>query len=544
MKRSIETLGALALALALGAPAVVAGADATAAAGKIGEASYLGHVKRLASDEFEGRAPATKGETLTVNYLVENFRKLGLAPGNPDGTYVQKVPLVSYRVDPSARLEVAGAAGSVSMKFADDYVAWTRRLVDRVDMKGELVFVGYGVVAPEFGWDDFKDVDVRGKVVVMLINDPPIPDPADPSKLDEKTFGGKAMTYYGRWTYKYEIAAAKGAAGCIIVHETKPASYGWEVVRNGRTGEQFTTGGADKNMSLCPVEGWITFEKAQEVFKLAGKDFVAAKQAALGRDFRPMPLGLGASLTARNTFRSVESQNVVAKLEGSDPKLKKQFVIYTAHWDHFGVGDAVNGDSIYNGAVDNATGTAGLLELAKAFAATKPRPKRSVLFLLVTAEERGLLGSAYYGEHPLYPLGHCRRDQHRRDERARAHAGRHGRGARKLDAGRRRARSRGPAGARREARPAPGSRELLPLRPLQLRKTRRPGTLRELGRRLRRQARRFRRKGARAVRRSGLPQAVGRGPRRLGRRRSDRRPAARLRSRLARRERVDDSCMA
>jgi Zn-dependent M28 family amino/carboxypeptidase len=405
MNRMKDKLAALALTLAVAGSGVAAPPDASeAAARKIDAGTYLEHVKRLASDDFEGRAPATKGETLTVNYLVENFKKLGLEPGNPDGTFTQKVPLVSYKVDQSAPLEVSGPSGAVSMKFADDYVAWTRRLVDHVDLSGELVFAGYGAVAPEYGWDDFKDVDVRGKVIVVLINDPPIPDPADASKLDEKMFGGKAMTYYGRWTYKYEIAAAKGAAGCLIVHETKPASYGWEVVRNGRTGEQFTVAAPDNNMSLAPIEGWITLDRAQELFKLAGKDFMAAKDAALRRDFRPMPLGLTATLALKSSFRQVESTNVIAKLPGSDRKLKNQFVIYTAHWDHFGVGDPVNGDKIYNGAVDNATGTAGLLELAKAYKAVRPGPKRSILFLAVTAEERGLLGSAYYGERPLYPL--------------------------------------------------------------------------------------------------------------------------------------------
>jgi hypothetical protein len=264
MQRTKDMLAALVLVVATGLSGAAAPPDAASdAAKKIDARSFLDHVGRLASDEFEGRAPATNGETKTVNYLVDSFKKLGLEPGNPDGTYAQKVPLVSYRVDPSARLDVAGPSGSVSMKFADDFVAWTRRLVDHVDMDGELVFAGYGAVAPEYGWDDFKDVDVRGKVIVVLINDPPIPDPSDPSKLDAKTFGGKAMTYYGRWTYKYEIAAAKGAAGCIIVHETAPASYGWEVVRNGRTGEQFTVAAPDNNMALAPIEGWMTVERAQ-----------------------------------------------------------------------------------------------------------------------------------------------------------------------------------------------------------------------------------------------------------------------------------------
>lgn len=361
------------------------------------EKEFWANIERLASDEFEGRSPASKGEELTINFLTESFKKIGAKPGNPDGTYLQKVPLVGYTIDTSARLKFSSENGEMSLKFADDYVAWTRRLVDRVDMEGELVFVGYGVQAPEYKWDDYKGMDVRGKVLVMLINDPQL--------ADEKMFGGKAMTYYGRWTYKYEMAARLGAAGAIIIHETEPAGYGWGVVRNGREREQFTIQDAQKNMGLAPVEGWITFEKAQELFKLAGKSLAEAKALALTHDFKPMALGVKASLTLHNSLRYIDSHNVIAKIDGTDPKLKNQYVIYTAHWDHFGIGQPQTGkadeDRVYNGAIDNATGTAALLELAKGF--KRMPPKRSVLFLAVTAEERGLLGSAYYAENPLYP---------------------------------------------------------------------------------------------------------------------------------------------
>ncbi|MCS6885001.1 MAG: M28 family metallopeptidase [Acidobacteriota bacterium] len=354
--------------------------------------AFLENIRTLASDEFEGRSPGTRGEELTIKFLAKKFAEVGASAGNPDGTYFQKVPLVGYTIDTGASLKLIGSRGELSLKFADDYVAWTRRLVEEVQMQGEVVFVGYGVQAPEYGWDDYKGLDVKGKVLLMLINDPQVPD--------ERLFGGKAMTYYGRWTYKYEIAAKLGAAGAIIIHETGPAGYGWNVVRNGREREQFTIDSGNKNLGLCPVEGWITYEKAEALFKLAGKDLAEAKRAALERNFRPLALEVKAELLLKNKLRYVDSHNVIAKVEGSDPKLRNEYVIYVAHWDHFGIGGS-GADRIYNGAVDNATGTAALLELAKAF--SKARPKRSVLFLAVTAEERGLLGSAYYAEHPLYP---------------------------------------------------------------------------------------------------------------------------------------------
>jgi Zn-dependent M28 family amino/carboxypeptidase len=264
--------------------------------------------------------------------------------------------------------------------------------------------VGYGIVAPEYKWDDYKGVDVKGKVLVMLINDPPVPDPKDPSQLDEKTFKGKAMTYYGRWTYKFEIAAEKGAAACLIVHQTGPAGYPWGVVKTSNTGEQFSLVAGDRGMSRSAIEGWMTQEKARELFAMTGRDFDTLEKAAVRRDFRPVDLGVKASLALKNRIRSIESKNVVARLEGSDPKLRDEYVIYTAHWDHLGIGPEVNGDKIYHGAVDNASGVAALLELGRAYTRLAPPPRRSILFLSVTAEEKGLLGSQYYAEHPLYPL--------------------------------------------------------------------------------------------------------------------------------------------
>jgi Zn-dependent M28 family amino/carboxypeptidase len=371
----------------------------------IDASAVLAHVKMLASDAFEGRGPGTAGEEKTVAYLVEQFRKLGLKPGNPDGTFVQKVPLVGI-TPAAAPLTITGGAGAApaTLAWRDDVVAWTKRVTDEVKVAGsELVFVGYGVEAPEFDWDDYKGIDVAGKTLVMLVNDPPVPDPRTPSALDPKTFGGRAMTYYGRWTYKFEMGARKKAAAVLIVHETAPAGYPFAVVQ-GMGGEQFTFVTPDKNMQRSAIEGWITVDKAKALLSRAGHDFDRLKAQARTRAFTPVPLGLAASMTIRNTLRRIDSQNVVARLEGADPAAKDEHVVFTAHWDHFGVGEPVDGDRIYNGAKDNATGTAALLETARAFTRLPKPPRRSILFLAVTAEERGLLGSEYYARQPLYPL--------------------------------------------------------------------------------------------------------------------------------------------
>jgi Zn-dependent M28 family amino/carboxypeptidase len=365
--------------------------------------AILAHTKVLSSDEYEGRGPGTKGEELTVSYLVDQFKKLGLEPGNTDGTYVQKVPLVGITPTP-APLVLEKGGRRVTLKWKDDMVAWTKHVADSASInRSELVFVGYGIAAPEYKWDDYKGVDVKGKTLVMLVNDPPVADPASPSQLDPKVFGGKAMTYYGRWTYKYEIGVQKGAAGVLIVHETEPAGYPFEVVQ-AKTTEQFDLVTPDKNMGRVNIEGWITLDRAKDLMKLAGQDFDALKKQAAMREFKPVPLGVTASMTIKNTLRTIDSQNVVAKLEGSDPALKDEYAVYTAHWDHLGVGPEQNGDRIYNGAKDNAIGVAGLLELARAYTKVSPAPKRSILFMSVTAEEQGLLGSQYYSVTPIYPL--------------------------------------------------------------------------------------------------------------------------------------------
>jgi Zn-dependent M28 family amino/carboxypeptidase len=376
-----------------------AGSVAMAQLPDIDAAAVLEHTKVLSSDEFEGRAPGTKGEELTVNYLVEQFTKIGLKPGNTDGTYIQKVPLIGITPTP-APLVFAKGTEQLALKWKDDVVAWTKHVADVASLdKSELVFVGYGVVAPEYNWDDYKGVDMKGKTLVMLVGDPPVPDPANPSALDPKTFGGSAMTYYGRWTYKYEIGAMKGAAGVLIVHETAPAGYGFNVIQ-GKTGEQFDLVTPDKNMGRAAIEGWITLDQATRLLRLSGQDFDALKKQAVTREFKPVPLGVTASMTIRNTLRTIDSKNVLAKLDGSDPALKDEYVIYTAHWDHFGK----SGEGIFHGAQDNASGTASMLEIARAFAKVSPPPRRSILFVSVTAEEQGLLGSEYYSVTPVYPL--------------------------------------------------------------------------------------------------------------------------------------------
>jgi Zn-dependent M28 family amino/carboxypeptidase len=365
----------------------------------------LQHIKVLASDEFEGRAPGTHGEEMSVNYLQEQCKKLGLKPGNPDGTYVQKVPVVGITTNQEPRLHIQSKNKSWDWKFGDNFIARTVRVSESTSFDADMVFVGYGVVAPEYNWDDYKGMDVRGKVLVMLVNDPPVPDPKDLTKLDEKTFKGRAMTYYGRWTYKFEIAAQKGAAGIFIVHETAPAGYPWAVPKGSFSSENFDLVSKDNNASRVNVEGWLTLDSAKELFGNAGLNFDEAKKAAARRDFKPVDLKAHAKLKVESKLRRINSMNVVAKLEGSDPALKDEYVIYTAHWDHFGIGEPdAKGDKIYNGALDNASGCAAVLEIAKAFTKLPQPPRRSILFVFVTAEEKGLIGSKYYAENPLYPL--------------------------------------------------------------------------------------------------------------------------------------------
>jgi len=363
----------------------------------------LAHIKVLASDEFEGRAPGSKGEDLSVKYINDQFKKIGLKPGNPDGTYVQEVPLAGIKSEP--RMSFVIADKTMDLNYQDDFVASSARLQPEIKIeKSDLVFVGYGVAAPEYGWDDYKNVDVRGKTLLMLIGDPPVPDPKDPSKLDDKMFKGKAMTYYGRWTYKYEIAAQKGAAAAIIIHETEPAAYPWQVVRSSWGKENFELDNSNKNMDAVSARSWITLDVAKKLLADSRQDFDALKKSAITKDFRPVVLNAKANIAIKQQIRSFKSHNVIGKLEGSDPKLNGEYVIYTAHWDHLGRHPELQGDQIFNGAIDNASGVASVIELAAAFTKVNPPPKRSVLFMATTAEEAGLLGAKFYAEHPLYPL--------------------------------------------------------------------------------------------------------------------------------------------
>jgi len=397
--RIITGLALLALGAAVPVRAVQP-LDEDAAAARL-----MATIKALSSDQFEGRQPGTAGEDKTVAYLQGEFQKLGLAPGNPDGTYVQDVPMAGIFSAPT--MTFATGDHVLAPEPINDYVALSHRTVEDVEVKDSpVVFVGYGVVAPEYHWDDFKGVDVRGKTVVVLVNDPPVPDPHDPTKLDPNMFKGKAMTYYGRWTYKYEEATAKGAAACLIVHETGPAGYPFAVLSGSISRENFSLQTPDGNAGRVAVEGWLTLGFATKLFQSAGLDYQALKQAAVRPDFHPVDLKIRASFSIHNRVRQLRSRNVIARLPGSDPAYAGEYLVYSAHWDHLGRNPARKGDQVYHGAADNASGCAGLLEIARQYAMlpAAERPRRTILFLAVTGEEQGLLGSEFYGQHPLYPL--------------------------------------------------------------------------------------------------------------------------------------------
>ena len=363
----------------------------------------LAHIKILASDQFEGRAPGTEGEELSVKYITDQIKQIGLKPGNPNGSYVQEVPLAGIKSEP--RISFAIGDKKTELRYPDDFVASSARLQSEIKVENSnMVFVGYGIVAPEYGWDDYKDADVSGKTILMLIGDPPVPDPKDASKLDDKMFKGKAMTYYGRWTYKYEIAAQKGAAAAVIIHETEPAAYPYSVVKTSWAKENYEIDNPNKNMEAVPVRSWITLDVAKRLLTDTGQDFDALKKSAITKEFRPVALNAKANIEIKQTLRSFKSRNVIGKLEGGDPKFSDEYVIYTAHWDHLGRHPGLQGDQIFNGAIDNASGVASVIQLGAAFTKLNPPPKRSVLFMTTTAEEAGLLGAKFYAEHPLYPL--------------------------------------------------------------------------------------------------------------------------------------------
>ncbi|NSL85440.1 M28 family peptidase [Chitinophaga sp. Mgbs1] len=366
-------------------------AQDSAAIRAINATSFAKHIQVLASDAFEGRKPFTRGEDSTIQYLAAQFRQLGLKPGNGN-SYFQEVPMVNIASRPAGNMVIKGSSGEVSLQYLDDYVAATRRVQEQVTVSNSaLVFAGYGIVAPEYGRNDYAGLDVKGKTVIVMIN--------DPGFADSTLFKGRTMTYYGRWTYKFEEASRQGATGVIIIHETAAASYPWKVVRSGWSNSKLYLQTADNNMSRTALEGWITQDAARRIFQLAGVSPDIMQQAR-NKDFKPVDLHLQTSLVINNTIKKSTSHNVLAILPGA--RRPQECVVYSAHWDHFGIGEAVKGDSIYNGAVDNATGTAGLLELATAFTRLKQKPARSVLFLSVTGEEQGLLGSEYYASHPVF----------------------------------------------------------------------------------------------------------------------------------------------
>jgi Zn-dependent M28 family amino/carboxypeptidase len=357
-------------------------------------ANFARYFEKVASDEMQGRAPATEGEKRTVAYLETEFKRLGLT-AYKDGSYRQAVPVV--QIDPVAvsSMTLTGDKTAANLVYKTDMMAWSTRMQPEIKVENsEMVFAGYGIVAPEYNWNDYKDLDVKGKTVVVLVNDPGF------ATQDPELFTGNAMTYYGRWTYKYEEAARQGAAMLLIVHETEAASYGWNVV-SGTSPIRFELANANKNMHKAQVEGWLSLDAAERLFAANGSSLKEMKAKALEPDFKAIPLNAKASISIKNNLREIDSNNVIGFIPGS--KKPDEAVIYMAHWDHFGLDFSRSDDKIFNGAQDNAGGIAGLLALAEKFK-QGPAPERSIAFVAVTAEERGLLGSRWYAEHPLFPV--------------------------------------------------------------------------------------------------------------------------------------------
>ncbi|MEP6857393.1 MAG: M28 family peptidase [Gemmatimonadales bacterium] len=354
------------------------------------------HLRFLASDLLEGRAPATRGGRIAEEYIATQLQAFGVKPGVGDSSYFQRVPIDVVKADPATIRVVASGKANANLRFTDDVVVWPGSATESSSARGELVFVGYGAVAPEYKWDDFKNTDVRGKILLVLVNDPPAPA-AEPN-----LFGGKAMTYYGRWTYKYEEAERRGAAGVLIVHTTGPAGYPWHVVVNSNSTEHRLLPRDPAAPAPIGVRGWITDSAATVLLAQAGLNMTQLRRQAESRDFRPVSTGIIIDASMKNSMQHMSANNVVGVVRGIDPKVRDEYVAYSAHWDHFGIGPVVNGDSIYNGAVDNASGVATVLAIAHA-AAEGVKPRRSQLFIFVTAEESGLLGSAYFGQHPTVP---------------------------------------------------------------------------------------------------------------------------------------------
>jgi Zn-dependent M28 family amino/carboxypeptidase len=354
------------------------------------------HLRFLSSDLLEGRAPATRGGRIAEEYIATQLQAFGVKPGVGDSSYFQRVPIDVVKADPSTIKVTASGKANANLRFTDDVVVWPGSATDASSAHGELVFVGYGATAPEYKWDDYKDTDVRGKILLVLVNDPPA------TASEPNLFGGKAMTYYGRWTYKYEEAERRGAAGMLIVHTTERAGYPWHVVVNSNSTEHRLLLRDPSLPAPIGVRGWITDSAATALLAQAGLNMSQLRQQAESRDFRPVSTGIIIDASMKNSLQHMAANNVVGLVRGIDPKVRDEYVVYSAHWDHFGIGPVVNGDSIYNGAVDNASGVASILAIAHA-AAEGIKPRRSQLFVFVTAEESGLLGSAYFGEHPTVP---------------------------------------------------------------------------------------------------------------------------------------------
>lgn len=359
----------------------------------VSSAAMDAHLRYLADDLLEGRAPATRGGELAARYIAAQFQALGLEPAGPEG-YYQPVTLVGLTPHPTFTLGLPDSARA--LRFLDDFVAWSAQPAERVAAEGDVVFVGYGIAAPEWRWDDYKGLDLRGKLLMMLVNDPGL--------QDSTVFNGRALTYYGRWTYKLEEAARRGAAGVILVHSVESATYPWDVVRGSWSVEQFMLDKRDTAKGGLEVASWVTLDVARNALRQGGWNLDSLTRAAARRDFKPVPTGLRASVVVTSALRRVRSANVVARLPGRDTSLARQAVLVTAHYDHKGIGPAVNGDSIYNGAEDNASGVAALLGAAQALVQLRPHPRRSIWFIATTAEESGLLGSEAYAQAPIVPL--------------------------------------------------------------------------------------------------------------------------------------------
>lgn len=354
------------------------------------------YVKTIGSDDFKGRKPFTEGETITLNYLKKEFEKIGLQPAN-NGSYFQEVPMVEVNVNPDENMIFSIPGEKISLQYKDEFVAFSRRLTDsKINLDDSpVVFAGFGINSPEYKWNDYKDIDVEGKTVIVFVNDPGY-------NAENDLFNGNAMTYYGRWTYKYEEAARQGADGLLIIHETGPAGYPYSVVRNGAVVPKLYLKPDDNYENRCPVEGWLTYNAAEKIFSSLGYDLNSLKEKARERNFTAFELDASVSFGMESNHTFNTSQNVLGYIPGTEQE--EEVIIYSAHWDHFGVDPSLEGDSIYNGAVDNGTSLAWMMEIAEAFSSLKEKPKRSVMFLAPTAEEQGLIGSKHYVQNPVFPL--------------------------------------------------------------------------------------------------------------------------------------------